>query len=437
MKVFLDSIGCRLNQSEIEKLASQFRMAGHTIVPTAEAADLVVINTCTVTSAAASDSRQKIRQASRGQNRQIIVTGCWATLEPDTAHSLPAVIKVVPNSKKSTLVGDFLEIDSGFFDLEPLVRDSLPGVHRRTRAFIKTQDGCDNACTYCITRLARGKSQSEPSDTILGDIQRAVAGGVREVVLTGVHLGSWGHEFTPRAQLSDLIKTILAQTDLERLRLSSLEPWDLNEEFFQLWENERLCPHLHLPLQSGCSRTLKRMARNTTPQAYNRLIEMARAVRPNMGITTDIIVGFPGETDDDFEESLRFVKSMSFSGGHIFGFSPRPGTAAEKYDLKVPNNIIRERSKRMRSVISQSAEEFRTKMIGSIAEVLWETTKKISMQDWHMHGWSGNYVRVETIAQQPLWNQISCVRLMEVKSNGMVGELIEPSVGDTYSCDSY
>ncbi len=195
MRVYFDTIGCRLNQSEIELLARQFRAAGYSIAETAAEADVVVINTCTVTSAAASDSRQKIRQAARAGGASIAVTGCWATLEPEAARRLPNVTWVIPNAEKHHLTSTVLGVPTEEFDLEPLARQPLPGLHQRTRAFIKVQDGCDNFCTFCITRLARGKGHSQSIGQVITEVRAAVDGGAREVVLSGVHLGSWGKDF--------------------------------------------------------------------------------------------------------------------------------------------------------------------------------------------------------------------------------------------------
>ena len=300
MKVYLDTIGCRLNQSEIEKMARQFRAAGHEIVASPSAADLVVVNTCAVTSAAASDSRQKIRQAAKAGKAEIVVTGCWATLEPEAALSMPAVTKVIANRNKTSLVSETLHLPEQDFDIEPLARKPLPGIHQRTRGFIKVQEGCDNYCTFCLTRLLRGKSTSTPANEVLQDIRSALNGGTQEIVLTGVQLGAWGLDFAPPSTLEGLVRRILAETETPRLRLSSLEPWNLDESFFSLWEDARLCRHLHMPLQSGCAATLKRMGREITPAAYAALVEQARQVSPEIAITTDIIAGFPGETDAEF-----------------------------------------------------------------------------------------------------------------------------------------
>src|SRR5574341_1375135 len=218
MKIYLDTIGCRLNQSEIEGMARQFRAAGHEIVASAEGADLAVVNTCTVTAEAEFDSRGKLRQIARAGANQIIATGCWATLQPRQAAALPNVLRVVANDRKDSLVADALHLQPEAFDLEPFARESLPGIHRRTRAFIKVQDGCDNHCTFCITTVARGRARSRTLVDVIRDVQRAVEGGTREIVLTGVHLGSWGHDFG--LQLEHLVPGLLHGTDLPRLGVS-------------------------------------------------------------------------------------------------------------------------------------------------------------------------------------------------------------------------
>lgn len=425
MRIYFDTVGCRLNQSEIELLARQFRAAGHSIAETAAEADVVVINTCTVTSAAASDSRQKIRQAARAGNAAIAVTGCWVTLEPQVARQMPNVAWVVPNKEKHRLTSTVLGVPLEEFDLEPLARQPLPGIHQRTRAFIKVQDGCDNFCTFCITRLARGQGRSEPIGEVIAEVRAAVAGGAREVVLSGVHLGSWGQDFSPRLHLRHLIEAILSDTDVERVRLSSLEPWDLDEEFFRLWENPRMCRHLHLPLQSGSAATLKRMVRKTTPPAYRHLLEAARTHCAEIAITTDVIVGFPGESDAEFEESLAFVRGMNFAGGHVFSYSVREGTSAARMKGMVHGSVTRERNARMREVLRQSSLTYRQRFIGRVASVLWESCDEVGVHGWRLHGLTDHYIRVEAYSSQPLWNQISRVRLQQVTDEGLRGVIVD------------
>jgi threonylcarbamoyladenosine tRNA methylthiotransferase MtaB len=426
MKVFLDMVGCRLNQSEIEGYARQFRLTGHTLTSSAELADLIVINTCTVTAAAASDSRQKIRQAARAGANQIIITGCFATLNPQETASLPGVTKVIGNLKKDDLVPTVLNIPSSTFNHTSVRREPIPGARLRTRSFIKVQDGCDNQCTYCITTLARGVSRSRPINDILMDIHSSLDGGAQEIVLTGVHLGSWGYDFAEPLRLDSLVRAILVDTDTPRLRLSSLEPWDISPNFFELWRNSRLCRHLHLPLQSGSGGTLKRMGRKITPQAYANLIHQARLAIPDVAITTDIITGFPGETQDEFSKSAQFVSEMNFTNGHVFTYSPRPGTAAVKLPDKIPSSVAKSRNATMRQIFQHSASDFHAKHLDQYLPVLWEKAIPINDQQWQLSGYTDNYLRVRAIASSPCRNQIMDVHIIKVELDGMVGE-IQPS----------
>jgi threonylcarbamoyladenosine tRNA methylthiotransferase MtaB len=424
MKIYLDTVGCRLNQSEIETMARQFRAAGHEVVPSPELADMAVVNTCAVTIQAASDSRGKIRNIARAGVSQIIPTGCWTTLQPKEAATLPNVLRVVTNEQKDYLVADALNISHESFDLEPIVRSPLPGLHRRTRAFIKVQDGCDNHCTFCVTTVARGESRSRPLADVIQDIQFALAGGSKEIVLTGVHLGSWGQD--SGKHLRDLVKAILRETDVQRLRLSSLEPWDLDADFFSLWEDKRLMPHLHLPLQSGCDATLKRMARKTTPASFRDLVKAARSVMPDAAITTDVIAGFPGETEDEFAESLAFVIEMNFAGGHVFSYSPRSSTGAAKMKGQVRPEVRKKRNHILTDVLEESAKIYRQKFVGRTMSVLWESTSELGEWGWQMEGWTGNYLRVSAAASSARWNEVDKVKLTEVADGGVKGIIQNP-----------
>lgn len=423
MKVYLDTVGCRLNQAEIERMAQEFRQAGHEIVASASEADLAVVNTCAVTVEAASDSRGRIRAIARQGQAEIIATGCWATLEPEQAAGLPRVTRVIPNARKDALVPEVLELPAELFDREPLQRQPLPGLRLRTRAFLKVQDGCNNHCTFCITTLARGPARSYPIAEVVRQVQAAVAGGTKEVVLTGVHLASWGYEWG--LHLRHLIQAILQDSDLPRLRLSSLEPWDLDETFFRLWENPRLCRHLHLPLQSGSASVLRRMARKTTPESFRRLVQAARAIVPEMAITTDVIAGFPGETEEEFGESLAFVAEMEFAGGHAFTYSPRPGTAATRLPNPVPPEVRKARNAAYRVLFARQAEAYRQRFVGRTEEVLWESILQRDERGWYLEGLSDNYLRVVAHAPRPLWNELSHVRLRRVNGERLEGE-IEP-----------
>lgn len=423
MNVFLDMVGCRLNQSEIESFASQFRLAGHTLVSDARLADLVVINTCTVTSAADSDSRQKIRRAVGSGAAQVFVTGCYATLNPNLIANLPGITQVIDNRKKDNLVPIVLDIPATRID-NTGVREPIPGARLRTRAFIKAQDGCDNHCTYCITRLARGAGKSRTLDGVLLDVQSALAGGCQEIVLTGVHLGSWGHDFESPSCLLDLVKGILDTTQVPRLHLSSIEPWDISPDFFDLWQDDRLCRHLHLPLQSGCAATLKRMGRKVTLHAYADLVENARRTIPGISITTDIITGFPGETEDEFIKSLAFVQQMNFAGGHVFTYSPRPGTPAVHYPDQIHPSIGKRRNAQVRQLIKHSACSFQMKHLGQTLSVLWEKARPVNEQQWEMSGLSDNYLRVHAVCSMPCYNQVTPVQIKAFDEYGLLGEIL-------------
>ncbi len=421
MKVFFDMVGCRLNQAEIERMAAQFRMAGHEIVQTSHQADLVIINSCSVTAAAASDSRQKVRQAHKAGAGQIVLTGCWATVSSQAARELPGVTRVFLNDEKESIPQSLINADDLLHSLEPLERMPLPGIHRRTRAFIKVQDGCDNHCTFCITRVARGGSRSMPREEILREIQQAVAGGTHEVVLTGVNLGAWGRDSADREDLAVLVRYILANSGVERLRLSSIEPWDMDEDFLSLWEDRRMCRHLHIPLQSGCVETLKRMGRRTTPEQYRKLIHQVRTRLPDAAITTDIIVGFAGENDSEFDESLGFVREMDFAGGHVFRFSPREDTIAWNLPGRVNGLTAHTRSERMRQVLAESEKKFWCGFIGQQMDVLWESSKQMKNGCWNLRGLTGNYLPVSAEAPEDLWNMINKVKLEKVLTDSIAG----------------
>ena len=403
-------------------MAHGFRSAGHEIVASAELAEMAVVNTCAVTNDAVSVSRGKIRQIARVGVNDIVATGCWTTLQPQGALQLPSVTRVISNDRKDHLVADVLNLPQESFDLEPLTRVPLPGLHRRTRAFIKVQDGCNNQCTFCITTVARGEARSRTVAEVIQDIQFALDGGAKEIVLTGVHLGSWGYDFD--LHLTELIKAILRNTDVPRLRLSSLEPWDLNADFFSLWQDSRLMPHLHLPLQAGSDSTLKRMRRNTTTNSFRELIHSAREMIPDVAVTTDIIAGFPGETDDEFAHTLDFVNEMNFAGGHVFTYSPRPGTGAAKMKGQIQSEVRKKRNHILHDALEESAKSYREKFIGQTMFVLWESTSEMGERGWLMEGFTENYLRAQAFAESPRWNEIDRVALTDCESNQVRGEIL-------------
>jgi len=423
MKIFLDTIGCRLNQSEIEKIAARLRDAGHVVVGNASNADVAIVNTCAVTAAASSDSRKVIRRIANLGCKEIFATGCYATIDPLAVTGLPAVAGLYKNDRKNCIISDLNSKHITSSSL-PNIRKPLPGKKRRTRAFIKVQDGCDNQCTFCITRIARGKSRSQTEDEIFNDIEAALLGGVKEIVLTGVNLGSWGKDLGDGFTLPELIDKIILRYSPNRIRLSSLEPWDIIEPYFPIFSHPAFCRHLHLPLQVGSDFILRKMGRKMLTDEYQELVNKIRSHVSEIAITTDIMVGFPGEKEKEFEESLFFVKEMNFAGGHVFRYSARPGTMAEKFDQLVPELEKKIRSKQMRQVISESEIEYKKKFINRKVSVLWEKTERLGNGDFLLGGLTGNYLRVNAIANEDLQNMISNVNIKEAKESHLFGKII-------------
>jgi len=409
MKVHLRMVGCRLNQSEIDAMARQFSGLGHEIVDSPAEADHFVINTCAVTNEAAKTSRKLIRDFHRVNPAvETTVTGCYAQIAPGEIGQLPGVRRVVDNGSKSQLVsqitGEWIDV----FDSEPHERDAAFG---RTRAFVKVQDGCDNACTFCVTTIARGAGRSRTIGEVLREINYLRLAGYQEAVLTGVHLGSYGQDLSDGSDLTRLVKALLSDSDMPRIRLSSLEPWDLAPEFFALWEDRRLCRHLHLPLQSGCDATLRRMRRNTCQYEFRSLVEAARAAIPELRITTDVIVGFPGETDDEFDQSERFIRSVDFGGLHVFRYSSRPGTPASRMRNQIQENVKKARAARLLTLSQEMERRFANTLNGSENDVLWEQVQGASPDGYIVSGYTDNYMRACATHPRDLTNVITTTKL--------------------------
>lgn len=429
MKIFLDSLGCRLNQSEIETMARQWLAAGHEVVAEPAAADTIILNTCAVTAQAAKDARGRTRRLHHDNPAaELILTGCYATLSPREAAALPGVGRVVANADKEQLVQlitPAANVEQPSFDREPLIRDYWAAGLGGTRAFVKAQDGCDNRCTFCVTTIARGPGRSRPLADVVAEIQALATAGYREAVLTGVHLGSYGHDRGRPDGLRQLVAAILAETDITRLRLSSLEPWDLEPAFFELWRNPRLLPHLHLPLQSGSDRVLRQMARRTTRASFHQLATAAHAAIPHLNLSTDLIVGFPGETESEFQASLEFVQEMAFARLHVFSYSPRPGTAAARFQGQVPLAVRKERAQRMIEVGQQLSLAFHRRYEGQVVNVLWEGVVAADEAGLRWAGYSDNYLRVTAYGPADCRNQVIPTRLTAARPEGLLGIMQE------------
>jgi threonylcarbamoyladenosine tRNA methylthiotransferase MtaB len=418
LNVYLATLGCRLNEAEVASWSRGFRAAGLAVVNSAADADVVVLNSCAVTSKAAKSSRQQARQLHRNNPDAVVVlTGCYATLNPEQAAGLEGVDLVVGNQDKHRLVERVLEeLDGKHLSVGASEVDAslLFAPARRTRAFVKIQDGCRNRCTFCIVTVARGAERSRPIDHIVAEVRALHASGHQEVVLTGVHIGGYGSDLA--TSLDALLGALLAQTDVPRIRLGSLEPWDIPPQMFRHWASPRLCPHLHLPLQAGSDAVLRRMARRCPADSYRALVAEAAQQIPDLSLTTDVIVGFPGETEADFQQTLQLVEEVGFAHLHIFAFSPRAGTAAAKMPGGLPRSVKRERSARLHTLGARLKTEAMQGAVGTHRPVLWEQPDDEGVS-W---GYTDTYLRVRSESPRER-GQINNARLIEARADHLLG----------------
>lgn len=395
MNIHLKALGCRLNEAELENWALEFQSAGHTLVNDVEAAELTVLNTCAVTREAVRKSRKTINRLRReNPQSKLVVSGCFvSTGESGSAADL-GVDMLVDNKDKASLVAKIN--DRWQIPIMPegatLPNESALFARNRQRAFIKIQDGCRYRCSYCIVTIARGDEQSRPVADIIDQINTLHSSGVNEVVLTGVHVGGYGSDI--QSDLTTLVTQILTNTSIPRLRFASVEPWDLGENFFTLFENNRLMPHMHLPVQSGSDTVLRRMSRRCHSTEFSSLVRQARAQHPLFNITTDIIVGFPGETDHEWQQTMDFVESVGFGHIHIFSYSQRDGTKAATMAYQIDDATKKLRSRKLHALAQQQKQEFLQAQTGGNASVLWE-----SRAGGFYFGYTENYSRVAVAAQ--------------------------------------
>ena len=429
MLIHLKTLGCRLNEAELETWAQAFQKAGHQITRELNDAHIAIINSCAVTSDAARKSRQLIRRIHReNPTAKLVVSGCYATLNEDEAAQLMGVDLVVSNKDKDQLVEK---------TLSSLNVDSMPAMSTepgeislfsrgRQRAFVKVQDGCRYRCTFCIVTVARGEEISRPVQNIIDEINNLHQQGINEVILTGVHLGGYGSDVD--SNLTDLIQAILDQTSIPRLRLGSLEPWELPKNFFGLFKNSRLMPHLHLPLQSGSDSVLRRMARRCKTEEFAEIVEQARNQIKNFNITTDIIVGFPGESEEEWQASFEFIKTIGFGHIHIFTYSSREGTKAATLPNQVTNEIKKQRSKQLHALAETMKQQFVTQNLGQEFAVLWEGQKQdLNDNQQLVFGYTPNYLKVacKTSIENNIENQIINTQLDSISANQINGTLIQ------------
>ncbi len=418
MRVCFTHLGCKLNQAEAEALARRFAAAGHRVVATPAEADLHVVNSCTVTAAAARTSRKTARRAAPGV--RTVLTGCYATAAPEEAARLAGVDLVVPNTEKDRLLE---RIHEAFPDTLPAAWTAeappVPWVAMEfgaTRALVKIEDGCNMRCAFCIIPQTRGRQRSRTAAEVVAEVVERVQSGAREVVLTGVQISAYRDG---DHRLADLVRAVLARTNIERLRLTSIAPWDLDTRLLDLWGDQRLCRHLHLSLQSGANATLRSMRRPYTASSYLARLERLRQAVPEVGVTTDVIVGFPSETPDLFEESLATVEAAAFAKIHVFPFSPRPGTEAATLPDQVSPVQIRERMDRMLEVAKQAEQAFRESHLGRRERVLWERPRGGLAQ-----GLTDTYLRVYARSGRDLRNTFAEADLRELSGDGVLGEVV-------------
>ncbi len=420
-KAALHNLGCKVNAYETEAMQHLLEEAGYEIVPFTQKADVYVINTCSVTNMADRKSRQMLHKAKKNNPDSIVVAaGCYVqTSEKEVLNDLSVDI-VIGNDRKHDLVRllDEYSLDSvndtvddindGKHDFEELFIDQTK---EHTRAFIKVQDGCNQFCSYCIIPYARGRVRSRRFENVIAEVERLAANGFKEVVLTGIHLSSYGVDFEEATGLLELIQAVNAVKGIERIRLGSLEPKIVTEHFAsELSKLDKICPHFHLSLQSGCDATLKRMNRKYTTKEYERGCELLRKYFVHPAITTDVIVGFPGETEEEFEQTKAYLEHIHFYEMHIFKYSKRKGTRAAVMPDQIDEQVKAARSEKLIALGHDMSKEFRKFYIGKNEEVLFEEKAVIGDKEYFV-GYTKEYVKVAKKNDENLENQIVSGRI--------------------------
>lgn len=408
-RVALDTVGCKLNQAETEYLSRELATSGYILVSPHAKADAYILNTCTVTHIADRKSRHLLRMArERNPNAMIIATGCYAQRALQELANIEEIDLVLDNKQKQLLPQVLQEL----FPVK--VKDSTNQYYGlRSRSFVKIHDGCTNFCSYCIVPLVRGKEKSLPYEKVLAEIKQRQDDGYKELVLTGTEIGSYQHG---GIDLKQLLERILAETSIPRLRLSSLQPQEIYPDFLELWHDPRLCRHFHLSLQSGSDGVLQRMNRRYSTSDYRKAVSAIRKIAPEVAITTDVIAGFPGETDAEFKESHAFCRKTEFARIHVFPFSPRRGTLAAQMPWQINAETKKERTRKMLSLAEESAMNFRQHFLDSTMPVLWE---KQSAGIWSGH--TDNYIKLYTRSKEEMANQVLPVRLLKLYRDGVWG----------------
>ena len=424
-KVAFETIGCRLNQYETEKMASRLLACGFERVSIKEDADLYIINTCTVTGRADATCRNIIsRIARRDKPSALVVAGCYVDSDPEKTSSLYGVDLIIPNGQKESVVAIIKEKFPGFFDngLPHEDVEVLVDFHEHNRAWIKIGDGCNQNCAYCIIPTVRGRIQNRPLSEIITEIKRLSENGYHEVVLTGVHIGKFSD---PDAKnISELIRHILDDTPLSRVRLSSIEPQEVDDDLLAvMYEGgTRVCRHLHVPLQSGSDRILKIMHRPYNSEEYLRIVENAKSKIPGLVVGADIIVGFPGETDEDFGGSVRVAQSGLVDYVHAFSYSDRPGTEASQMPNKINPDTIKQRNKILRDISEANYTRALSREVGQLSYVISEHKDD---EGRLYYGMTDNYLRTAIPLENGGTKKIIKMKITGANENHLIGELVK------------
>ena len=431
-KVSFYTLGCKVNQYETNAMTQKFQEAGYNIIDlNDEIADIYIVNTCTVTNMSDRKSRQVLRRL-KDKNKEAIVVavGCYAQVAKKELEEMPEIDIALGNEEKKDIVQyveKFIEDKNKLIEIDDIstqreFKDMGQITYtEKTRAVIKIQDGCNQFCSYCIIPYARGRVRSRNQESILEEITQIAKKGIKEVVITGIHVASYGRDFGNENGLIELLEKINSIEGISRIRLGSLEPKIITEEFMQrLVKLEKMCEHFHLSLQSGCNQTLKRMNRKYTTEDVTKIIEKLRKYYDNVIITTDIIVGFPGETDEEFEETYKFLENAKLYKMHVFQYSPRKGTRAATMPQQVDGNIKEARSKKLIELSNKNQLQYNENLIGQEVEVLFEDREVIN-EDTYFKGHTKNYILVKYKTDEELENTLKNVKVLEAESENVKG----------------
>ena len=430
-KVAFYTLGCKVNQYETEAMLELFEKEGYEKAETEDYADVYVINTCTVTHMSDRKSRQYIRRMKKKNPDAIIaVVGCYSQVSPEEILSIDEVNLVMGTNDRKKIVEEVKKIDASrkvstvddIMKVKAFEEIEINKTNGKTRAFMKIQDGCDRFCTYCIIPYARGRVRSRDLESIVKEVENLASNGYKEVVLTGIHVASYGKDIKDSdIKLLDVIKQINDIEGIERIRLSSVEPILFTDEFVEAVSTmDKVCPHYHLSLQSGCDETLKRMKRRYTTEEYKAIVDRLRAAIPNVSITTDVIVGFPGETNEEFDKTYEFLKDIELTHMHVFKYSPRKGTPAATMENQVDPSTKHDRSEKLLQLNEENFNKFGQKMLDKEFNVLFE--QKVG--DNKYEGLTENYVKVIVESDNDISEQILKVKIKDVKNEFLEGILV-------------